>query len=273
MAASREPTVAVVTGAGRGIGKATALELARAGMAVAAVARTAAEIEKTAAEIQGRGGRALAVPADVSRWSDMQRFEAETRRRLGPAEVVVANAAVVPPLGLSWELDPAAWAGNIGVNLSGAFHTVRAFLPAMRERRRGVLIFVSTGLAVEPLPRVSAYAAGKAGLEQLVRTLALEVAEERLPIRVYGIYPGIVDTPMQAELRDQDPSHFPETRRFRQFKSHGWLRAPEEPAALIRWLATRAPPELHGRMVSVSDAAIRRRVEADLRGEARRRGG
>jgi 3-oxoacyl-[acyl-carrier protein] reductase len=164
-----QPRVAVVTGAGRGIGRAAALLLARAGVTVTACARTRESVEQTAAMVEAGGGRAIAVAADVSRWSDMERLAAEAGR-LGPVGLVVANAAVIEPLGNVWQVEPGAWADAVAVNLCGAFNAARAFLPEMRRRGRGVLIFLSSGMAVDPLAGFSACAASKAGLEQLVLT-------------------------------------------------------------------------------------------------------
>ncbi|MGD2104949.1 MAG: SDR family NAD(P)-dependent oxidoreductase, partial [Anaerolineae bacterium] len=102
--------VAVVTGGGRGIGRATAITLARAGASVVVTARTTSEIESTAAEIRAKGGSARAFPADVSDWEAVLRLARETQDAFGPPDVVVANAGVVEPVGDTWEVAPDAWA-------------------------------------------------------------------------------------------------------------------------------------------------------------------
>jgi NAD(P)-dependent dehydrogenase (short-subunit alcohol dehydrogenase family) len=256
--------VAVVTGGGRGIGRAAAMVLARAGAAVVVAARTAHEIEETAETIRQDGGQALAVSADVSDWSVVQRLAEETRRAFGPADVVIANAGIIDPVGDTWEVEPEDWARNLNVNLTGAFYTTRAFLPAMVERRSGILIFVSSGAATHPVPGWSAYCAAKAGLDHLVRNLAAEVDQRGLPVRVHALYPGIVDTAMQERVRGMSKDQFSQADRFRAYYTDGWLRAPEGPGTLIWWLATPMAADLHGQVASMDDAAIRNRMAADL---------
>jgi NAD(P)-dependent dehydrogenase (short-subunit alcohol dehydrogenase family) len=256
--------VAVVTGGGRGIGRATAILLARAGAAVVVAARTAQPIEETAKMIRQDGGQALAVSADVSDWSAVQRLAKETKRAFGPAGIVVVNAGIISPVGDTWEVDPEDWARNLDVNLTGAFRTVRAFLPAMVERRSGILIFVSSGAATHPVPGWSAYCAAKAGLDHFVRNLAGEIDQQSLPIRVHTLYPGIVDTAMQERIRSMTEDRFSQAARFRAYYTDGWLRPPEEPGTLIWWLATPMAADLHGQAVSIDDAAIRNRLAADL---------
>jgi NAD(P)-dependent dehydrogenase (short-subunit alcohol dehydrogenase family) len=256
--------VAVVTGGGRGIGRAAAMVLARAGAAVVVAARTAHEIEETAETIRQDGGQALAVSADVSDWSVVQRLAEETRRAFGPADVVIANAGIIDPVGDTWEVEPEDWARNLNVNLTGAFYTTRAFLPAMVERRSGILIFVSSGAATHPVPGWSAYCAAKAGLDHLVRNLAAEVDQRGLPVRVHALYPGIVDTAMQERVRGMSKDQFSQADRFRAYYTDGWLRPPEGPGTLIWWLATPMAADLHGQVASMDDAAIRNRMAADL---------
>ncbi len=256
--------VAVVTGGSRGIGRATAKLLARAGVKVAVVARTAADVQEVADEICDAGGSALAVSADISEWSAVQRLVGETQRSLGPVDVVVANAGILQPVGDTWEIDPADWVHNLNVNLAGAFYTARAFLPQMVERRSGTLIFVSSGAATHPVPGWSAYCAAKAGLDHLVRNLAAELERRDLPIRAHVLYPGIVATSMQARIRQTSEEQFPLVEKFRGYHEQGWLRPPEEPAALICWLATPMAAEFHGQAVSIDDPAIRERMAADL---------
>lgn len=259
-----EGKVAVITGGGRGIGRAAARVLARAGAAVVVTARTATQVEETVEHIRRKGGRAQAFPADVSDWAAMERLAEETRQVFGPADVVVANAGAVHPVGDTWAVEPADWVQNVAINLTGAFYTTRAFLPTMVSRRRGVLIFVSSGAAVHPVPGSSAYCVAKAGLDHLARNVAAEVDQRELPIRVHILYPGIVDTAMQERLRRIPAEQFPLVDQFRSYHDHGWLRPPEEPATLIWWLATPMAADFHGQVVNIDDAGIRRRMAADL---------
>ncbi len=259
-----EGKVAVVTGGGRGIGRATALKLAEAGASVVVAARTRTQIEETAALIRDSGRRALAVPTDVSDWQSVAQLAEETERAFGPADIVVVNAAVIHPIGDSWELPPDLWAQNIQINLIGAFYTVRAFLPAMVERDEGVLVFVSSGAASHPIPGWSAYCAAKAGMDHFAANLVEELALRQVGVRIHVLYPGIVETAMQEEIRRQPLGRFPLVEKFRAYHEAGWLRPPEEPATLIWWLTTPMAADLHGQIVSIDDEAIRRRISRDL---------
>jgi NAD(P)-dependent dehydrogenase (short-subunit alcohol dehydrogenase family) len=256
--------VAAVTGGGRGIGRATAITLAQAGASVIVTARTASEIEETAAQIRQEGGSAQAFPADVSDWDAMVRLAAETQRVFGPADVVVANAGVIEPVGDTWEVEPHDWARSLSINLTGTFYTVRAFLPRMVARGQGVLIFTSSGAATHPVAGWSAYCAAKAGLNHFVRNLAAEIDQRELDIRVHTFYPGIVDTAMQGRIRGKSAETFPGAEKYHSYYEQGWLRPPDEPAALVWWLATPMAAEFHGKAVSIDDPSIRRRMADDL---------
>jgi len=256
--------VAVVTGGGRGIGRAVAVRLASAGASVMVTARTESEIEETAEQIRSDGGSAQAFPADVSEWDAVSRLAEETERALGTATIVVANAGVLEPVGDAWEVAPGDWAKNLSVNLTGVFYTFRAFLPRMVERDAGVLIATSSGAATHPILGSSAYCAAKAGVDHLVRNLAAEIDEQGLSLRVHAFYPGVVDTSMQRRMRKMSEETFPEVGKYRRYHEQGVLRPPEEPAALVWWLATPMAAEFHGEAVNIDDVSIRRRVADDL---------
>jgi NAD(P)-dependent dehydrogenase (short-subunit alcohol dehydrogenase family) len=256
--------VAVVTGGGCGIGRATAIELARAGAVVVIVDCTAPEVKQTAAQICQEGGHAFAFTADVSDWSAMQRLAEKIKYSIGPVEIVVANASILNAVGDTWKIQPAEWGLNLAVNLMGAFHTVRAFLPGMVTHNRGVLIFVSSGAASHPSPGWSAYGAAKAGLDHLAQDLAAEIDQHALPIRVHTFYPGIVDTAMQQQIREMSRDTFPLVDKYLEYYKQDRLRAPEEPATVIRWLATPLAADLHGATTNIDDPVIRKRVAANL---------
>jgi 3-oxoacyl-[acyl-carrier protein] reductase len=264
--ASLRGKVVVVTGGGRGIGRATAQLLAGAGANLMVTARTADEIADTVAEIGRQGGRAVSFAADVSNWSATRQLAQETVQVLGPPEIVVINASVLRPMADTWTVEPADWARNVEINLTGAFYTARAFLPGMVGRGQGILIFVSSGAAVHSVPGWSAYAAAKAGLEHFARNLAAELDQRELPIRVHVLQPGIVATSMQERVRQVSAEQFPLVEQYRKYHEKGYLRPPEQPARLIWWLATPMAADLHGQVVSIDDPAIRSRVTTDLGG-------
>lgn len=256
--------VAVVTGGGRGIGRAAALRLAEAGASVMVTARTTSEIQATTEQIRQQGGAAQAFPADVSDWDAVGQLVEATEDAFGPADIVVANAGVIEPVGDTWDVAPARWAQNLSINLTGAFYTARAFLPAMVERDQGVLIFTSSGAATHPVAGWSAYCAAKAGLDHFVRNLAAEIDQRGLSLRAHTFYPGIVDTAMQRHIRGKTEEDFPRADQFRDYHTHKRLRPPEEPAALIWWLATPMASAFHGQPVSIDEPDIRKRMADDL---------
>jgi NAD(P)-dependent dehydrogenase (short-subunit alcohol dehydrogenase family) len=188
--------VAIITGGGRGIGRAIAQALAAAGTAVTVTARSPDQLQETVALIDGAGGRVLAVPADVTDEAAVAHLVAETERQLGPVDLLVNNAGIAGPLVPVWEADPAAWRRCLDINLVGAFLCARAVLPSMTARRRGRIINMSTNVSY-PAPYYTAYMASKVALTRLSECLALETAE--YGIRVFSIAPGGVHTAMADE--------------------------------------------------------------------------
>lgn len=259
-----EGKTAVISGASRGIGLAAGRLFAQAGARVILNARSQADLEKAAGDIQGQGGRAEIFAGDVSRWEHMQALGKLVAERFGAADIVVANAGRLDPIGSSWEVAPEAWEQNIQVNLTGSYFLARACLPAMIVRGAGVLVFVSSGVATHPLPGWSAYCAAKAGVDHLVRTLAAEMQQQEQPLRVYGLHPGVVDTAMQSKIRGTPADTFPLVEKYQRYQENGQLRPPEEPAALIVWLASQHAADLTGQVVSIRDETIRSRLAADF---------
>lgn len=256
--------LAVISGAGRGIGRAAAQCLARAGARTILFARTPAQIEEACEAIRAHGGQADAVVGDVSVWKDVARLADEVLSLAGVPHIVVANAGVIDPVGDTWTLPPEDWAKNLAVNLTGAFHIARAFLPHMIEAGRGVLIMTSSGAATHPVGGWSAYCAAKAGLDLFGKTRAEETRRVCPNLRVHLLYPGIVDTAMQARIRHMPSERFPAVEEFRAYERLGLLRPVEEPAVLIWWLATPFARDYHGRVAALDDADVRQRLASDL---------
>ena len=233
-----EGQVAWVTGAGRGIGRAVALALAEQGAAVALVSRTQSEVEQVAQEIRSRGGTAIASLLDVSNWDMVNWTAQQIEAALGPIDMLINNAGVLEPLGKLWETDPEQAGRLIDINLSGAYYCLRAVLPGMVKRGRGMIVNVSSGAAARVAPGWSVYAASKAGLDQLTRNAAVDL--KGTAIRVYSLYPGLVETRMQETLRAATPDQLPPDRRqfFIDQKEAGKVLPPEVPARAIVWLCS-----------------------------------
>lgn len=194
-----EGKTAIVTGGGRGIGRAIAREFAGEGAAVIVASRSAKEIDGVAAEIQQAGGRAKAVAADVSKAAECEKIVRAARDAFGAIDILVNNAGILGPVapieGTTLEL----WSETIAINLTSAFLMSRLVVPEMYERGSGAILNISSVAAKAAYPMNSAYAAAKAGLLGLTRTLAAEGA--RKGVRVNAILPGPTgDTNMWQEL-------------------------------------------------------------------------
>ena len=205
---------AIVTGAGRGIGRAIALNLAEAGADVAVAARTRPDLEHVAADIRELGSRALAVPTDVSSSSQVEHMVEATLREFGCIDVLVNNAGInlrlplVPlPDGVpDWLRVPRAadssitddeWQRVLSVNLSGVMYGCRAVAPHMLARGSGKIVNVSSVQGKAAVPYYSAYAVSKAAVNMLTRVLALEWAEHG--IQVNALCPGSYETDMSGD--------------------------------------------------------------------------
>ena len=240
--------VAIVTGGGRGIGRAIALALTHAGCAVAVAARTANEIEQTTALLRGNGGEALAITADVSRPADVEGLVARTLESFGRVDILVNNSGMQGAIGPLVENDPDLWIQTINVNLVGTFLCSRAVLPGMMKRRSGKIINLSGGGATAPRPHFSAYAASKAAVVRLTECLAEEVREYN--IQVNAIAPGAVNTRMLEQTlaagAQAGEKALAEARR--QTETGG--TSAEHAAALAVFLASDASRCLTGKLIS-----------------------
>jgi len=230
-------TLAVVTGASRGLGAATARALAADGFVVGLLARNTADLEQVAGTIRAAGGRALVETADITSADAVAAAVSAFRDRAGPVQVLVNNAGMVHPIARLGSLSPDDFDRTVAVNLHGAFYAVHAVLPDMLQRGAGCIVQVSSGAAHRPLEGWTSYCVGKAGLWMLTRSLADEVGAAG--VSVYGFQPGTVDTDMQAEIRRSGVN--PVSRMART--DH---LPPEVPAGCIAWLVRTQPTEWHG---------------------------
>lgn len=248
--------VALVTGAGRGIGEAVAIELARLGAKVALVARSQAEIDKVAAQIKARGGTALALSFDLAKVEAIEELAGKIEAELGPIDIIINNAAIAGPFGPSWELDPAEWTQAIEINLVAPFRLARAALNHMRESNWGRIINISSGAATFPMARAGAYSTTKAALDMMSRQLGEEVAGSG--ISVISLYPGIVDTSMQTEIRQQPAEKVGQdlATRFKDYYESGMLSTAEPVGKIIAALAGEAGGQYNAQVINISDPAI-----------------
>jgi len=222
----------VITGAGSGIGRATALAFAARGLDVVLVGRTASTLTETAAEIARctPGARALAVRCDVAVSAEVERMKERVLSELGAPAVVVNNAGSVVRAKVEDTTD-AAWSAVLGANLDGTFFVTRAFLPAMRARGEGRFVAVASISSTLGTPRLSAYCAAKWGVVGFVKSLAEELRGS--PLVSVAVLPGSVDTAMLAG------SGFPPAM------------TPSDVAGTIVYLALDAPAAMNGSAVEV----------------------
>jgi NAD(P)-dependent dehydrogenase (short-subunit alcohol dehydrogenase family) len=191
--------VAVITGGGRGIGRAIALKFAKEGAAIVVAARTKSEIEGVAKEIRNSGGRAAAVPADVADEKQCDSLIQEANSQFGKVDLLVNNAGEYGPVKPVEEITPAEWDRVIAVHLRGAYLLTRLVLPEMYARGSGVILNISSLSAKSAFGWGSPYAAAKAGMLGLTRVAAAEAA--RKGVRVNAICPGpVTETKMSKDL-------------------------------------------------------------------------
>ena len=240
--------VIIVTGASRGIGAAAAAALAHAGATVVLTARSAAQVADVAGAI---GGKASAQACDVSDYAAVEALVAATWSTHGRVDALINNAGVIEPIASVAESDPAIWARNIEINLTGAFNPIRALLPRMIAAGGGTIVNVSSGAAMRPLEGWSAYCSGKAGLAMLTRAIALENPSNG--IRVFGFQPGTTDTDMQVAIRASGVNQISKIPREK-------LTPVAHPAAAIVYLCTPAADDLNGQEFSLGNETFRARL-------------
>lgn len=248
---------ALITGGGRGIGRAIALKFAGEGADVAVVARTSSEIDAVADEIREKGRRALAIPCNVGDSRAVDEAVQRAGRELGGVDVLVANAGALLHARLE-ETTDALWDEMLRVNLNGAFYAFRAAVGGMSERGWGRLIAISSVSGKIGGPNRSAYHAAKHGVLGLVRSVALEVAAAG--VTVNAICPGFVDTGMVDTFREGLASHAEESEavmnRYKDDIPMGRFLAPDEIAAMALYLASEEAAGITGQAYTISCGAI-----------------
>jgi NAD(P)-dependent dehydrogenase (short-subunit alcohol dehydrogenase family) len=236
---------ALITGASRGIGEATARLFAQNGANVVLLARSEGDIARIAAEI---GDAALAIPCDIADYASVQAALEATVARFGALDILIGNAGVIEPISHLATSDPAGWGQAIDINLKGVYHGMRAAMPVMQAAGGGTIITISSGAAHSPLEGWSHYCASKAGAAMLTACAHKEGAEHGL--RVMGLSPGTVATQMQRDIKVSGLNPVAQL----EWSDH---ISPEWPAQCLLWMCDAASDAHLGTEISLRDPAIR----------------
>ena len=227
--------VALITGAGRGIGRAAALLFAQEGADLALTSEVTEEIERVAAEVRALGRRALSITADLLYEDQVEAMVRTAIKRLGRVDALVYSAGVAIH-NLVTQLSPHDWDMNFGVNVRGLFLVARALVPHFVERRTGTIVSISSKLGKEPSAMRAAYTASKHAVVGFTKSLALELKPHG--IRVNVVCPG----PVATELRARNyPNEDPTT-----------ITPPEEVARVILYLSSEESAAINGADIDVA---------------------
>jgi NAD(P)-dependent dehydrogenase (short-subunit alcohol dehydrogenase family) len=255
--------VAIVTGGGTGIGKAIAVGLARAGAAIAIIARSKDQLAETVRQITELGFRARAVTADISDPEAVERMVQEVEQSLGSVDLLINNAGLVGPIGPTWEADPDDWWRCLEVNLRGPMLCSRAVLPGMIARGSGRIVNVASGAGTFAIPYLGAYVTSKTALIRFTEIIALEAG--RHGVKVFAIEPGTVRTPMaEYALESEEGQRW--LPWFTEVFERGEDVPPTHAADLVLLLASGRADALSGRFLTINDDVVGLAERADGEG-------
>ncbi|AFZ14140.1 3-oxoacyl-(acyl-carrier-protein) reductase [Crinalium epipsammum PCC 9333] len=240
--------VALITGAGSGIAKATALLFAKEGAKVAALGRTEEELNKTVAQIQAAGGEAIPVTADISQPEQMQQAVQQIVNQWGRLDIVFANAGINGVWASLEELEPEEWDKTLNINLKGTFLTVKYAVPYLKKQGGSVIVTSSVnGTRIFSNTGATAYACSKAAQVAFTKMAALELAEHR--IRVNVICPGAITTSIDENTERRDVEEIKEEVEYPEGEiplTDGKPGTSEQVAQLVLFLASDASSHVTG---------------------------
>ena len=242
--------VAIITGAGKGIGRGIARAYASEGAKLVLVSRTLAQVEDAANEARAAGAEASAIAVDVASPDDVRRMVEHTLERYSRVDVLVNNAAILGPVGPLHLNDAEHWAQAININVTGLMLCCHAVLPHMIGQGGGKIINLSGAGVTRASETISAYGTSKAAVVRLTETLALEMLPHNVSVNALG--PGQIDTDLLDPMASEDSLIEPAMGAMVRRTKSGRGAPLEEAAALAVWLASDASDGLSGRLISAT---------------------
>ncbi len=255
----------LITGAGRGIGRAIALECASEGANIILLARTHSELRNTAAEISRLGGASLIFVCDISSSSKVNKAVSSAKKEFGELDVLVNNAGIQPPIGPFSDADLGEWKTNVTVNLFGTANVIAAVLPGMIARKKGKIINLSGGGSASPRPNFSAYAVSKTAIVRFTEILAIELLDSHIDVN--AISPGAVNTKMLDEVLLAGSRAGNEAKAAQKRRDEGG-DDPQLAAELACFLASDESDRITGKLISARwdpwrDTSFRAKLRSD----------
>ena len=242
---------AIVTGASKGIGKATVMEFASLGVTVIAVSRNVEQLKNINTDGPHTAGQVHPIQGDVSNYEDVKKITQFALSLSGKIDILINNAGLIEPISKLADSSPEEWANVADVNYKGVYFCIRSVLPTMLGVGEGVIVNVSTGAATSPREGWSHYCSSKAGALMLTKMVHHEYAQSG--VRAVGLSPGTVDTDMQVSIRKSGLNPIS--------KLPANVHTPVSvPAKIIAWLCTTDAKEFDGDDVSLKDPVIQKRA-------------